>query len=120
LEEEMTMTFADTIVTILVGVLLAGPLAWRVWRDRQEARALAVHADIKAAVDETLHGESFVAVQVTPETAWRPGRVLLSATADSDGLVQQVTLPVLKRMPPRYELVVTRPDPGVRARRRAA
>lgn len=91
---------------VVIGALSFGPLAWRLRRDRAEAAALAVRADIKTAVRRALGGESLVAVHVTPKSAWRAGRVLLSAPA---WLLDDVWRPVLRLVPAGYELVL-KPD----------
>lgn len=104
-----------------IGVFLLGPLGWSLWRDRREARALALRADIQHAVNRVLKGESLVSVEVTPKTPWRAGRVLLSAPADWAWLLAPLLDTVLGRVPPGYEVVV-RPGqrsafgPGPRAR----
>src|SRR2546425_12329741 len=72
----------ETVVaTSFVAALVVLPLAWRVWRDRAEERALALQADLRAAIFRALHGDSLLAVRVPPPMPWRTGRVLLSAPA---------------------------------------
>ncbi|HEU5193606.1 MAG TPA: hypothetical protein VFW70_02610 [Methylomirabilota bacterium] len=90
-----------------VGALVLAPLAWRVWQDRRDERALAVRAAIHAAVVRALGGESFVAVNVRPGTLWRPGRVELSAPTDWRFLLEPAWSAVLPRVPDDWELVVT-------------
>ena len=90
-----------------VGALVLAPLAWRVWQDRRDERALAVRAAIHAAVVRALGGESFVAVNVRPGTLWRPGRVELSAPIDWRFLLEPAWSAVLPRVPRDWELVVT-------------
>jgi len=92
---------------VVVGGLAFGPLAWRLAKDRAEARALGVRAAILATVNRALGGESLVSVQVTPKSLRRPGRVLLSGPT---WLLDRVWLRVLERMPAGYELVVGRDD----------
>ncbi len=92
---------------MLIGGLLLGPLTWRLWKDRAEARALEVRAAILATVNRALGGESLVSVQVTPKTLRRPGRVLLAGPA---WLLDRVWLRALERMPAGYELVVGHDD----------
>ncbi len=65
----------DVIVaTVLCAVVIVGPLAWRIWTDRRESRALQLRADINATVNRQLEGESLVTVQVIPPApvaSWR-------------------------------------------------
>lgn len=115
---------AETMVALgLIGVLVLAPLWWRVWRDKSEGRALSMRAEIQAAVNRALKGESFLSVRVTPATPWRVGRVLLSTPTGSEWLIEAVWDSVLKRVPGGYELVVRpgRPKPaGSAILRRAA
>ena len=90
---------------LLVGVV-AGMLAWRVLTDRLQDRALAVRADIQAAVDRSLEGESFLAVTVEPESTFHPGRVVLSTPTGYEWLVREAWTPVVERVPDGYELVI--------------
>jgi hypothetical protein len=90
---------------LLVG-LVAGVLGWRVLSDRLQDRALAVRADIQAAVDRSLHGESFLAVTVEPESTFHPGRVVLSTPTGYEWLVREAWTPVVERVPDGYELVI--------------
>ena len=64
-----------------------------------------------AAVPRRLHGESLLSVQVTPATLRRPGRVVLSTPSGYEYLTEAAWSTVATRMPPGYELVVTRPNP---------
>jgi hypothetical protein len=86
--------------------LVVGPLAWRVWHDRRVERALTIRAHIHAAVVRALGGESFVAVNVRPPAAWRPGRVELTAPSDWRFLLEPAWSAVMSRVPDDYELVV--------------
>jgi len=92
---------------VFLSTLVVVPLAWRERRDRRAARGLVVRADVQAAMNRRLGGESFVSVQVAPATRWRAGRVELSAPAGWEWLVDEVWRPVLERLPENYELVVT-------------
>jgi hypothetical protein len=38
------------VPVVLLGVLVLGPIGWRVWRDRREEDALTVRADVAAAM----------------------------------------------------------------------
>jgi len=91
---------------VLIG-LVAGALGWRVLSDRTQDRALAVRADIQAAVDRTLDGESFLAVTVEPESAFHAGRVVLSTPTGYEWLVREAWASVVQRVPIGYELVIT-------------
>lgn len=90
---------------LLVG-FVAGVLAWRVVSDRVQDRALAVRADIQAAVDRSLDGESFLAVSVEPESTFHAGRVVLSTPTGYEWLVREAWTPVVERVPEGYELVI--------------
>jgi hypothetical protein len=90
----------------LVCLLVFGPIVWRVVRDRQAQRALAVAADIRHVVNEALDGESLVSVAVEPATAWGLGRVVLSVPADWSWLLDRAWVDVLTHLPSGYELVV--------------
>jgi hypothetical protein len=107
----------DVLAFIAVATLALLPLVWRVWRDRATERALLVRADVDGAVRRTLGGDSFIAVDVEPRIPGRPGRVVLSAPAGWEGLVQLVLPSALERVPAKYELVVR---PGQRVGPRAA
>jgi hypothetical protein len=90
---------------LLVG-LVVGVLGWRVLNDRMQDRALAVRADIQAAVDRSLAGESFLAVSVEPESTFHSGRVVLSMPTGYEWLVREAWTPVVERVPDGYELVI--------------
>ncbi len=102
--DEVRQMVEVLVVLTTIGVFLLGPLGWRLWRDRREARAL--RADIQHAVNRALKGESLVSVEVTPKTPWRAGRVLLSAPADWAWLLAPLLDTVLGQVPPGYEVVV--------------
>jgi hypothetical protein len=108
---------------LLVG-LAAGPLLWRVRQDRQQARAEAVRADTNAALFHAFEGESLVSVEVEPPAFRHPGRVILSAPSDWQGLLAEAWPQVAPLVPADYELVVrsTAPAfaPGAHALPRAA
>lgn len=90
---------------LMVG-LVVGVLGWRVVSDRMQDRALAVRADIQAAVDRSLDGESFLAVSVEPESTFHRGRVVLSMPTGYEWLVREAWTPVVQRVPDGYELVI--------------
>ena len=95
-----------TAVFALVCALVLGPLAWRAVHDRRQARAIAVSADVRHAIDRELGGESLISVHVEPDTIWRSGRVVLSIPTDWRWLMKPTWERVLASMPDGYELVV--------------
>ena len=104
------MTAAIVALTLLA-VLLFGPLGWLAWRDRSQARALAVRAQIVWALRRAFRGESLLSVQVLPATLWRPGRVLLSVPGGWEWLIEAAWNTIITNVPSGYELVVR---PGYR------
>jgi hypothetical protein len=115
------------VPVVLVGALVLGPIGWRVWRDRREEQALAVRADVAAAVRQALDGESLVSVQVEPPRPLRSGRVILSVPGGWEWLIREAWTRVVTHVPRDYELVVragggsAHPAPGPRdVLRRAA
>ena len=103
------------IVMALLSVLFLGPLLWRAWRDRLEDRALALQADIQAAVNHHLGGESLVAVRVAAGAQRGTGTVEIFVPSGWESVLENVWPVVLKRVPAGYALVF-RPSP-VSARR---
>jgi hypothetical protein len=91
---------------VVIGALVIGPIAWRAWRDRCDARALALRAEVSAAVRQALHGESLVAVHVEAPRPGRSGRVILSVPGGWEWLIREAWPRVFARVPPDYELVV--------------
>jgi hypothetical protein len=103
------------IFLVVIGLLVVGPLALRVWQERMQDRGLAIRADIDAALRRRLHGESMLGVQVVPEAPWRHGRVEVSLPSQWDPVLAQVSPAVLARVPSGYDLVVHRyGPPGLR------
>lgn len=103
----------DAILTL---ALLTAPLAalgWRLWRDRIEENALTLRAEIHAAVVQAFHGESFLSVQVEPRTLWRTGRVLLSAPAGWEWLLETAWKRIIRLVPHGYEIVIQPADRAV-------
>jgi hypothetical protein len=94
------------LALLLCGAVIIGPLVWRIWRDHQQVKALQLQADIKATVNRRLDGESLVSVNVVPAAPWRPGRVMLTAPHGYESLIDDVSAPVLRRVPEDYELVL--------------
>jgi len=116
------MTMTALIMMTLLAVAFLGPLAWRVWRDGLEARALSLQAEIQAAVNASLGGESFIAVRVTPGSRERSGTVELNVPSGWEEMLEPVWHVVLPLVPPGYTLVfrpsstpARRPDPVHRA-----
>ena len=99
------MTAAIVALTLLVA-LLFGPLGWLAWRDRRQARALAVRAEIVWALRRAFRGESLLSVRVIPATLWRPGRVHLSVPSGWEWLIEEAWNTIITKVPNDYELVV--------------
>ena len=95
---------------VLIGGLALGPIVWRAWRDRGQARALAVRADVAVALREALDGESLVAVEVEAPRPLRSGRVVLSVPGGWEWLIREAWPRVAARMPRDYELVIRAGD----------
>src|SRR5438876_2337687 len=98
------------LAMLLTGALFLGPIFWRIWLDRQHAEADAVGADVRAAVNRRLDGESLLAVRVTARAPWRPGRVVLSVPSGYQCLVEAAWPAVARRIPAGYELVLGAAD----------
>ena len=98
----------EVVATGFIGLLVAGPLAWRVWRDRTEDRALAITAAVRSALVRRFGGEPAVAVRVEPSTPWREGRVILSTACHDDWLVAAAWTQVMEGVPTDYALTVER------------
>src|SRR5258706_878850 len=64
------------VATVIGLILVVGPLAWRVQRDRSESRALATRAYVQSLLDPKLRREAFVSVQGTPRPLWSQGPVV--------------------------------------------
>jgi hypothetical protein len=101
------------IVSDVLGMLIGvGPivaaLLWSGRRDRLRQRANRVRAEINAAANGVLGGESVLSVRVEPRGPWRAGRVHLSAPGGYEFLIASVSGAVIARLPARYELVVHR------------
>ena len=95
---------------LLMSGLFLGPVLVRIWLDRRQEEADVVGADVRAAINRRLHGESFVAVRVVARSFWRPGRVLLSVPPGYESLVEAAWSGVVRRLPPGYELVLSAVD----------
>jgi len=95
---------------LLMSALFLGPVLFRIWLDRRQEEADVVGADVRAAINRRLHGESFVAVQIVARSFWRPGRVQLSVPPGYESLVEAAWSSVVRRLPPGYELVLSAGD----------
>jgi hypothetical protein len=99
----------NDILGVLIGIgPVVGALLWRGRQDRLRRRANHVRADISAAANRVLGGESVLSVHVEPRVAWRTGRVHLSAPGGYEFLIASVSGAVIARLPAHYELVVDR------------
>ncbi len=96
----------EILAIAMIGALIFLPLGVRAWIDRKESRAEMIGAEIRAAVNRRLRGESLLSVRVTREGLWHPGRVVLDAPKGYEELTQAVWPTVVKRLPADYELVV--------------
>ena len=94
------------IAPALILGLVFGLLAWRVVRDRAQERALALRAEVQNAVNRALDGESLLAVQVEPASAFHPGRVVLITPTGYEWLVHEAWNPVISHAPRDYEVVL--------------
>ena len=89
----------------LIGLAVT-PLVWRVWQDRRTEAALQIQAEVQAAANRALGGESLLTVAVTAPSLRRAGQVRLSAPAGWECLIEAVWPRVMKKLPDHYELVV--------------
>jgi len=101
------------IVSDLTGLFLGlspflALLLWCEVRDRRRDRADVVRAEIHAATNHVLGGETMLSVQVEPALRWRRGRVHLSVPGGYESLIARVSRTVIERLPNRYELVIHR------------
>ena len=81
-------------------------LVWRNAIERRREHAAVVGADVRATLARRLGGESLVAVQVEPPTAWTHGRVHLTAPNGYRQLVDETCMDVAQRLPLAYDLVI--------------
>ncbi len=98
------------ITMSLLSLLFLGPLVWRLWRDRLESRALELQAEIQAAINASLGGESMIAVRVNAGSREQSGTVELFVPAGWEDMLDPVWRVVLPLMPAGYTLVF-RPSP---------
>src|SRR5262249_56662885 len=102
--EDMNMT--AWIAMGLVALLFVGPLVWRTWRDHLEDRALSLQADLQAAVNHALGGESLVAVRGKAGAQDGTGTVEIYVPAGWGNVPEDVWPAALSHMPAGYTLVV--------------
>jgi hypothetical protein len=120
------MAMEGILPLALISALILVPLGLSAARDRRLARADRIGAEVRAAVNRRLRGESLLSVRVTPVGLRRPGRVVLSAPGGYEDLVEAAWPSVVKRVPRDYELVLdfgaapTRDAQGGERRPRAA
>lgn len=81
---------------------------WSNLSDRRRQTANGVRADVHAAANRVLGGDSMLAFQVEPALRWRAGRVRLSVPGGYESLVGRVSSAVIQSMPSGYELIVRR------------
>ena len=89
--------------------VMAPVLAMVLWSnvcDRRLQEASGVRADVHAAANRVLGGDSLLAFHVEPARSWRAGRVRLSVPGGYESLVGRVSSAVIETMPRGYELVV--------------
>ena len=98
------------IVVALMFLLFVGPLIWRARRDKLEDHALGLQADIQAAVNHRLGGESLVAVRVTAGAQRGRGTVEIVVPGGWESILEDVWPVVLSHVPAGYALVF-RPTP---------
>jgi len=101
---------ATWIAIGLVALLFVGPLVWRTWRDRLEERALSLQADLQAAVNHELGGESLVSVRVKAGNHRDMGTVEIFVPSGWESVLEDVWPVVLSHIPAGYVLVF-RPSP---------
>ncbi len=92
-------------------VVIAPVVAMALWchvSDRRRQEANSVRADVHAAANQVLGGDSMLAFQVDPAVRWRAGRVRLSMPDGYESLVGRVSSAVIQTMPRSYELIVHR------------
>ena len=97
------------VVALLAGLVFLGPLGWRVWLDVRLARADSIGADIRAAVNRRLRGESLLSVLVTPRLLWGRGQVIVSVPSGYEWLVEAAWPALTEHTPAGYDLVVRAP-----------
>lgn len=108
-------------VALLAGAVIVGPLGWRIWFDARLARADSIGADIRAAVNRQLRGESLLSVVVTPPLLGGRGQVIASVPSGYEWLVEAAWPALTQHTPAGYDLVMRGPaDRPFGARREPA
>lgn len=95
----------ELIAFALISSLVVIPLLWRVRQDRRTETALKLQARLQSRANQRLGGETFLVVTVDPGMTGR-GRVVLSAPARWQSLVDEVWTDMRAATPAGYELVV--------------
>jgi hypothetical protein len=114
--EEMTVSDLTGLFLGLVPFLAL--LLWSEVRDRRRDQADGVRAEIHAATNHVLGGETMLSVQVEAARRWRRGRVHLSVPGGYESLIARVSRTVIERLPNRYELVIHRGSAKAQVRQR--
>jgi hypothetical protein len=96
---------------LLAGAVVFGPLGWRIWLDARLARADSIGADVRAAVNRRLRGESLLSVLVTPRLLWGRGQVIVSVPSGYEWLVEAAWPALTLHTPAGYDLVVRASTP---------
>jgi hypothetical protein len=91
---------------IALGLVVVGPLLWRVRQDRRADRAQDVAARVRAVLFGAFGGDSLVAVEVEAPSLWRAGRVVLRAPSSYQWMLESHWSRVLGVVPADYELVI--------------
>jgi hypothetical protein len=94
------------IALVALGIMVVGPLLWRVHQDRRTDRAQAVAAQVRAVLFRAFGGESLVSVDVQAPSLRRAGRVVLNAPSGYHRLLESQWSGVAAVVPAEYELVV--------------
>jgi hypothetical protein len=98
--------FSDLVGLIVSMSPIVGLLVWRERVDRRRHAADVVRADVYAGATHALEGESLLAVDVEPPTAWRPGAVRLSTPSGYEPILGRALRTVMERVPAGYEVVI--------------
>jgi hypothetical protein len=98
------------VVMLLATAMFLVPLLWQLRSDARLARADVIAADIRAALSHRFHGETYLSVHVTPRSFRHAGRVVISAPAGYEWLIQEAWQDTMSRTPAGYELVLQAGD----------
>jgi hypothetical protein len=97
---------AGWIGLVALGVLVVGPLLWRVRQDRRADRAQDVAARVRSVLFRAFGGDSLVAVEADAPSFWRVGRVVLRAPVSYQRMLESSWDGVMAVIPADYELVI--------------